>query len=48
VPIQPRPILLVQARSVVNEPVVQEAEEIVHVHILAVLLPGDGLLELRQ
>jgi len=46
--IKPRAILLVQARNVFNEPVVQEEEEILHVRGLAVLQPGDGLLELCQ
>ena len=46
--IQPRTIFLVHARNVVNEPVVQEAEEIIQVHGLTVLQPGGELLEVRQ
>ena len=46
--IQPRAILLVQSLDVVDEPVVQEAQRIAHVHGLAVLQPVGGLMELRQ
>lgn len=46
--IQPRAVLLVHALDVVEEPIVQETEQIAHLHGLPVLQTVNGLLESCQ